>query len=104
MQISGDWAFRCAIEMKRRKKIEGESGGEYLGQEGEHFLPGAVVDFAQPLYQAHFVDGADLVQDDLSGFSLESDGNPRGILSALRGHRRDDDSADVTVHLIGRDD
>jgi hypothetical protein len=63
--------------MTRREKIEGESGSEYLVQEREDFLRGGVVDFTHPLYQAYFVDGADLVQDDLSGFSLESDRNPR---------------------------
>jgi len=103
-KISGAWAFRRAVEMKRREKIEGESGSEHLGQESEHFLRGGVVDFAHSFNQAHFVDGADLVQDDLSGLSLESDRNPRRILSPLRGHGRDDDGADVTVHLVGRDD
>jgi len=90
--------------MKRRENIEGESGSEYLVPEREHFLPGGVVDFTQPLYEACFVHGADLVQDDLSGFSLESDSNPRWILSALRGHGSNDHGADMSVHLVGRDD
>lgn len=73
----------CIRSASCREKIERESGSEYLVQEGEHFLRGGVVDLTQSLYQSVFVHGANLVQDDLSGFSLESDRNPRGILPPL---------------------
>ena len=62
----------------RPKKLARDSGGEHLVQDGKDLLRRGVVDFAQPLHKAHFVDGADLVQDDLTFFSLESDGTRVG--------------------------
>jgi len=97
-------AFRCEIAMRRRENIERESRSEHLVQEREHFLRGGVVDFTQPPYQSTCVHSADLVQDDLPAFSLKSDWNPGGVILPMGSHRRDDNGADVAVHLIGRND
>jgi len=86
---------------KERKR---NSRSEHFGQESKGFLSCGVVDFAQPLHQSYFVHGADLVQDDLAHFSLEPDGNPGRIVMSFCCHGRDNDGADMTIHLIRRDD
>ena len=97
--VSGD-----ERETKRQGNNARKSGGEHFVQKGEDFLRCGGVDFAQPFYQSVFVHGANLVQDDLSISSAKPHRNTGGIGMALSGHRRDDDSADMTVHFVGRDD
>jgi hypothetical protein len=52
--------------MKRKEKTEGDLGREHLAQEGKDLLAGGVVNFAKAFHQANFVNGANLVQNDLA--------------------------------------
>lgn len=80
------------------------SSGKHLVQDGEDFLGGGLVYFAQPLHQPRFVDRPDLVQDDLAVLALEPHRDTSGILASSRCHWSNNDGLYVAVHLVGRDD
>jgi len=65
---------------------------------------GGLVDFSDSLYQPGFVHCPDLIQNDLTRFSLESSRHTGGIGPAFSGHRCHDDSIDMMVHLVRGND
>src|SRR5437016_12516217 len=50
------------------------------------------------------INGAELIQDDLPGFSLKAHWHSSGIKPHGCCHRRNDDGLQITVHFIRRDD
>src|SRR5438093_7260450 len=54
--------------------------------------------------QALPINGAELIQDDLPGFSLKAHWHSSGIKPHGCCHRRNDDGLQITVHFIRRDD
>ena len=59
---------------------------------------------AEAFDQADLVDRAELIKDNLSRLSLETNGYAGGIGTALGGHGSHDDRVDMPIHFIGRDD
>src|SRR5436853_2264693 len=59
---------------------------------------------AQPLDQSSLVHRANLIEHDMSGFSLKLDRDAGRIGPSLSGHGSHDHRLDVAVHLVRRDD
>jgi len=78
--------------------------GEQVGQDGQHFLFSFRAYFSCSAHETGSVHRADLIQHDPALFAFEPAGDTGRIGAAFRGHRRDDDGPDVTVHLVGRYD
>ena len=66
---------------------------EHFAQDGQDCSGGPVADFPQVADQARFVKRANLVQDDLTAFSLKADGNVGGIGATFGCQRGDNDTA-----------
>ena len=76
---------------------------EHFVEHGHDVPRGHVADSAKAANQPSLVDGTNLVQHDLTVFSLEAQGNTGGIDTACGGHGCHDDRGDVTVQFIRRD-
>jgi hypothetical protein len=59
------------------------------------------IDFPQFLYQSAFIHASDLIQNDLTPFSVKLAVNPSWVISALRRHWGYYDSGNVAIHFIG---
>lgn len=77
---------------------------KHLPQHLQRARGGVVVELAHALHQPGLVHGADLVEDDLTFFSLEGERDAAGVVAAFAGHGGDDDGGDVVVHFVRRDD
>lgn len=76
---------------------------EHLLKNGENFRACSFADSSQLPCQPYRVYRAKLIKNDLAGLAFELAWNPRGIGSAFCCHRGYDDSADMMIHLVGRD-
>ena len=65
---------------------------------------GCRVDLAHALDQPGFVHCPDLIQQDLTRFSLESNRQAGGVGTALGRHRGYDDGVDMAIHFVRRND
>ena len=65
---------------------------------------GGFIKLPQPFDQPALVYGPDLIQDDLTRFSFESNRYARGVGTALGGHGGHDNRIDVLVHFVRGDD
>src|SRR6266508_4059930 len=92
-RVAGGWSCRRA-RLRR----------EHLRERIQHHLLGDRLDGALSFHEAGSIDGAKLIQGNLTPFAGESTWHARRVWLSLRGHRRDDHGADVPVHLIRRDD
>src|SRR5216684_4773987 len=77
---------------------------KYLLQRRQCASCRVLVDLAQPFHQPCLVHGADLIEDDLALLALEGKWNAGGVIATLGGHGRHDHGADMSVHLVRRDD
>jgi hypothetical protein len=58
------------------------------------------VDFADLFDESSFVDCSNLIENDLSFFSIELTGHPRRVVISFRGHWSHDNRCNMVVHLI----
>ena len=62
---------------------------------------GSAVNFPKSFYQTGFVNGSDLIKNNLAGCPLKCAVDPRGIIPLSGRHGGDDDRPDELIHLIG---
>ncbi|MEX2164764.1 MAG: hypothetical protein WD823_11050 [Sulfuricaulis sp.] len=70
-------------------------------QNSKHTVGNSFIDFAKTFYQTDPINSPDLVEYDLAFLALEIDGNSRGVIPSFGRHGRNNDCADMVVHLIG---
>ena len=73
---------------------------EHLAEDVEDFGCGAWIETAKTSDESPFVDGSDLVQDDLASLFLESTVDTSGVGAATSAHGGHDHRADVPIHLV----
>jgi hypothetical protein len=71
--------------------------GKHLGESCQQNPLNGGANTTQSSHEASFVDGAELIENDLPWLSLKAASHSSRIVSALRGHRVDDYRAQMTV-------
>lgn len=77
--------------------------GKHVRQNAQDRKRSGIADLSESPNQASVIDRADLIQNDLSVFSLEPNGDTGRIWTSFPRHRGYDNGSNVPVQLIGRD-
>ena len=77
---------------------------KHFGETVQHHSLGATGNPAKFPDKTGLVNRTDLVQHDLTMDALKCARDPRGVVSSLGCHWRNDDGRNVVVHLVWRDD
>ena len=77
---------------------------EHFDEYGGCSLSGACSNRSQFAYEPLSVYGTELIESDLTSFSLKTYRDPCGIGADNRGHGGDDDGPQMLVHFVRRDD
>ena len=97
--MGDNWQEQEVIRAKLRRLRS-----EQFRKKGEDMIGSIGSNRAQAFDQADLVDRAELIKDNLSRLSLETNGYAGGIGTALGGHGGHDDGVDVPIHFIGGND
>src|SRR4051794_27319914 len=103
-ETSRSWTFfDSSLGCLRTRRQWCRSGGEQDCQYLQNALRRRPVQCSELSHQACLVDRTVLVEHYLPRRATERDGDTRWVGSALGGHRRNDDGAQMTVHFVRRD-
>ncbi len=79
-------------------------GSEQFRKERQYAVRCATVNGTQPFDQADLVDGADLIENNLSGLPAKVNRQAGGIGPAFRRHWGDNHGVDVPIHFVRGND